>query len=86
MLEIGKTKQTDMLDSKERHHRFFEEPRVVSHVGVLPVPALQLARMQPVGVSGLRPEQIQDQMHRVCLGVAPVILVGVNESQQVLKG
>ena len=69
-----------------RHHRLFEEGWVVSDVGVLPIPAFELARMQPVGIRVLRPQQIQDQVHRMCLGVALLILVHVYERQQVLNG
>ena len=75
-----------LLVSMGRHHRLFEEGRVVSHIGVLPVPALELASMQPVGISGLRPQQIQDQVNRMRLWVAPLSFVGVNECQQVLGG
>ena len=90
ILEVGKaipkSKQTDVLVSMGRHHRLFEEGRIVSHVGVLPIPALELACMQPVGIMMLRPQQIQDQVHRVCMWVALLIFVHVYERQQVLKG
>ena len=43
ILEVGKaipkSKQTDVLVSMGRHHGLFEEGRIVSHVGVLPIPA-----------------------------------------------